>query len=685
MRLLETARALGYKLLDTAAGLHSFHGATKAQWWGIDTVRAYQDTMLRLVVDHAYRTVPYYRDLMRAAGLGPADIRCVQDLRHLPVTTKHGLRDAGYEACVSSAYRGQRLHMQSTSGSSGMPFQVYREPANERRRTGFLLRALGTAGYRLGDPLLLVVEPAERGAIRFRMGINLGDVLIDGDDLYGDGVNIAARLEGLAEPGGIVLSAAAFDQVVGKLAVTARDLGQQTLKNIARPIHAYAIGDFARTTTVTAGRRWPVLAAALAGLVAATAAGLFWTLEQVPSTVTSAGPKPVGERRVIAVLPFANLADPADAYFSDGLTEDVAGALAKFGDLAVIDPAASLTVRDRNANVADVGRDLGAHYLVRGTVRRDGPQVRVSVQLVEAGTGALLWSERYDVALSDIFRVQDDITRQLAGALAVRLDQLEQARIATKPPGSLEAYDLVLRGRQLARQGTRASNREARAILADAVAKDPSYAPAQVALGDALRDYAISGWTEFPQDAIAQAEGAAHAALALDPDLASASRLLGDIFMTRQQYDLALAEYDRALAANPSDAGSYASRGDGLAWAGDQAAAAASLEAARKLNPGIGYSSLGLTYYLVGRYQDAVAMLDRGLPSESVPYARAINLAVLAASHAQLGNAEAAAQSRAELAKLSPFFDRDLLLGQLRSEADRAHLRKGLAKAGIGS
>ena len=350
----------------------------------------------------------------------------------------------------------------------------------------------------------------------------------------------------------------------------------------------------------------------------------------------------------------------------------------------MIDPAASLTERDRNANVADVGRALGAHYLVRGTVRRDGPQVRVSVQLVEAGTGALLWSQRYDVALSDIFQVQDDIIRQVAGAMAVRLDQLEQARIATKSPGSLEAYDLVLRGRQLLRQGTRASNREARAILADAVAKDPSYAPAQVALGDALREYGLSGWTEFPEDAIAQAERAAHAALALDPGLASASRLLGNIFMTRQQYDLALAEYDRAIAANPSDAESYAYRGDGLVWAGNQVAAVASLEAAQKLNPGIGYGSLGLSYYLVGRYPEAIAMLDRGLPSEPVPFARAANLAVLAASHAQLGNAEAAARSRAELAKVSPFFDRDILLGQLRSEADRARLREGLANAGIG-
>ncbi len=521
-------------------------------------------------------------------------------------------------------------------------------------------------------------------AIRFRMGINLGDVLIDGDDLYGDGVNIASRLEGLAEPGGVVLSAAAYDQVVGKVAVAARDLGQQTLKNIARPIHAYAIGGPARPTSGIARRRWPVLAMALVGLVAAAAAGLLWIWERSPTPVGNVEPKPVSERAAIAVLPFANLADPSDLYFSDGLTEDLATALAKFGDLAVIDPVASLAVRDRNADAQAVGRELGAQYLVRGTVRRDGSQVRVGIQLVDTRSGALLWSQRYDKSLSDIFRVQDEITRQVAGAMAVRLDQLEQARIATKPPGNLEAYDLVLHGRQLLRQGTRASNREARRILAEAVAKDPSYAPAQVALGDALRDYGLSGWTEFPEDASAQAEQAAHAALALDPGLASAHRLLGDIFMTRHQYDLALAEYDRAIAANPSDAGSYASRGDGLVWAGDQPAAVASLEAAQKLNPGIGYGSLGLSYYLVGRYADAISMLDRGLPSEPIPYAHAANLAVLAASHAQLGDAEAAARARAELARVSPFFDRDILLGQLRVEADRAHLRKGLAMAGIG-
>ena len=396
-------------------------------------------------------------------------------------------------------------------------------------------------------------------AIRFRMGINLGDVLIDGDDLYGDGVNIAARLEGLAEPGGIVLSAAAFDQVSGKLPVAFRDLGERSLEEHlatgaclchrrGRPARrkgarraapmAYCRGSASRSWLAAARR--PVLG--IAGCRA---------------LVPSGAPKPVGERPAIAVLPFTNLADPADAYFSDGLTEDVAGMLARFGDLAVIDPAASLSVRDRNAEVAAIGRELGARYLVRGTVRRDDKRLRVTVQLVETPGGALRWSQSYDVAQADVFGVQDDITQQLAGAMAVRLDQLEQARLATAPPGSLDVYDLVLRGRSLVADGTRASNREARRILAEAVAKDPGYAPAQVALGRALFEYGINGWTEFPRDAIAEAESAAHAALTLDPDLASAYRLLANVYMSRLQFDLALAELDRALAANPSDAESY--------------------------------------------------------------------------------------------------------------------------------
>jgi phenylacetate-CoA ligase len=162
MTPLDVARVHARKLRDAAAGLRSFHRAIRTQRWDAEKIRAYQDAKLRVLVEHAFRTVPYYRDLMRDAGLRPSDISHVADLRHIPLTTKQDLRDAGHEACVSSAYRGQQLHVQSTSGSSGIPFKAYREHAAERRRTGFLLRALATAGYRLGDPLLLVVEPAER-------------------------------------------------------------------------------------------------------------------------------------------------------------------------------------------------------------------------------------------------------------------------------------------------------------------------------------------------------------------------------------------------------------------------------------------------------------------------------------------------------------------------------------------
>jgi class 3 adenylate cyclase/TolB-like protein/Tfp pilus assembly protein PilF len=519
---------------------------------------------------------------------------------------------------------------------------------------------------------------AEVDAIRFRIGINLGDVLVDGNDLYGDSVNIAARLEDLADAGGVVLSAAAFDQVSGKLPVAFRDLGERTLKNMARPVRVYALGK--ALTSLPRRHRRHGLAALVALIACGGVAGVWWWRDAA-APVESRSIVAPAERPAVAVMPFTNLADPADSTFGDGLTEDIAATLARFGELAVIDPAAT---RDRRAagDSAAAGRELGARYLVGGTVRRDGSRVRVTAQLVEAETAAILWSQRYDAALADIFKVQDDITRELASALAVRLDQLEQQRIAARPPESLEVYELVHLGRKLLSKGTRAGNREARQVLAEAVAKDPSYGPAQAALGTALFDLAINGWTEFPQEALAQAEQAAHAALSVDPDLASASRLLGQIFITRRQLSLALAVIDRALAANPSDARSYEIRGDVLMWSGDQPAAAATLEAAQRLNPSLGHLDLGIVYYLLGRYDDASAMLTRGLPSLRLPADRAAAASVLAASYAQPGD-DAAARTRTELAKVAPFFDQEFFLSLFRLESDRAHLRDGFAKAGI--
>jgi adenylate cyclase len=524
--------------------------------------------------------------------------------------------------------------------------------------------------------------------IRFRIGVNLGDVLIEGEDVYGDGVNIAARLEALADPGGVVLSAAAYDQVAGKLPLVFRDLGERKLKNIARPVRIYALGGAARAEP--AGRPpgrlrlWAGVAAAL--LIAAGGAAWLALRPEVTAPAGADAAASLQAHKAVAVLPFTNLADPADSSFSDGLTEDIAGALARFGELTVIDPAATRSLRDDAAtSLTATARTLGARYLVRGTVRREAAQVRVTAQLLEAETGAILWSERYDAALAEIFRVQDDITRALAAAMAVRLDQLEQQRIAASPPDSLEAYELVLRGRKLLGEGTRAANREARRILVEAVTRDPGYAPAHWALGQALFDWAINGWTEFPDDALAQAERAAHSALAIDAGYANANRLLGQIFVTRRQLDLALAEVERALAANPSDARSHEIRGDVLMWSGDQPAAATALETAQRLNPDLGHADLGIVYYLLGRYGDAVGMLTRGLPRARLPSDRSAMLAVLAASHAKLGDPAAAARARAELAKVDPFFDRDLLITLFLSDADRALLRDGLALAGIGA
>jgi adenylate cyclase len=528
-------------------------------------------------------------------------------------------------------------------------------------------------------------DRTEDERIRFRIGINLGDVLIDGDDLYGDGVNIAARLEHLAEPGGIVLSAAAFDQVTGKLPVAFRDLGERRLKNIARPVRVYALEASAGAPAAGARwlrRNWRALVAAALLTTSAGVGSAVWLLNWHQAPDGAAPQVPLAERPAIAVLPFTNLADPTDGYFSDGLTEDIASALAKFGDLAVIDPKASFA-EGRGGDLATITRQLGARYVVRGTVRRDGARVRVSAQLVEGSTGALRWSQSYDVSQTDVFAVQDDSTRQLAGTLAVRLDQLEQIRIATKPPDSLEVYDLVLRGRRLTSEATRAGNREARRILAAAVARDPNYAPAWAALGQALIEQSFNGWTEFPDDARAEAEKAAHAALALDPSLAGAHGLLGNIFLTRKQFDLALAELDLALAANPSDAQSYERRGDVLMWSGDQPAAIASLEAAQRLNPTGIYGNLGMSYYLIGRYRDAVSVLTRSLAGESGPMFRTTALAILAASYAQLGDSDGAARTRAELASVAPFFDTELFVSQFGSERDRARLSDGLAKAGI--
>ena len=297
--------------------------------------------------------------------------------------------------------------------------------------------------------------PAERRQT-FRIGLHLGDVIASDDDVFGDTVNLAARLQGVAEPGAIVVSAAVYEQVRDKLALPFRDLGNRSVKNIDRPIHVYTLDHSALAEGASAPprprrrARMAVAAAAVASVLLAVAGGLaYFSGHLLPAEeAVAAAPVPIETGLSVAVLVFANQSgDPAQDYFSDGLTEDITRALGRFRQLTVLSYGAVLPFRGRNVSPQEIGRALRARYIVGGTVRRMGPRVRVTVQLSDAMTGTQLWSDHYDDDLGDIFAVQDRIARRIAGTLATNLQQLAVQQSLRKPTDNLDAYDMLLRGR----------------------------------------------------------------------------------------------------------------------------------------------------------------------------------------------------------------------------------------------
>jgi TolB-like protein len=385
--------------------------------------------------------------------------------------------------------------------------------------------------------------PPER-RLELRIGVNLGDVIVDGDNIFGDGVNIAARLEALARPGTVCISQTVYDQVRNKLDLDYRPLGSHRVKNIAEPVRAYAVGPPASVPRPRIVRR-PLVAAALI-LVLAVAGLATWVfhvgagrellgLGAAPKPVdvaTLAAPARLAGRPSVAVLPFKNLSgDTSQDFFSDGITEDVVTALGRFSNLLVIAKSASFPFKGSNAAPADIGRRLDARYLLEGSIRRSGDRVRVNVELTEAVTGVHVWSETYDAEAKDIFAVQDDIARRVVAAAAVKLTRFERERALTKPTENLAAYEYVLRGREFLSHVSREKKDEAAALFQRAIDLDPSYAAAYAALGGAHFEAVVSGWTEFRQDETEQAEKLAQKALALDPTTTSAYRLLAIINM----------------------------------------------------------------------------------------------------------------------------------------------------------
>ena len=537
--------------------------------------------------------------------------------------------------------------------------------------------------------------PQERRML-FRIGINLGDVIVDGERIYGDGVNVAARLESLAAAGGICVSRSAFDQIDNKFTFGCEELGDLRVKNIARPIGVYRVwadGDSTGCRSVRKAGLSPALLKAACGLLAlALLAGafFFWVEAHRPErSLTTAPPSgavlpAAAHKASIAILPFNNIGgNPEQEYFSEGMTNDIITDLSKFHELFVIASNTVFTYKGKAASIEVVAQDLGVSYVLEGSVQKSGQRVRINVQLVDAVAGNPIWAERYTGDMKNIFSLQNDIVQAIVANLAVKIPSAERARVVHKGTGNLQAYDYLLKGYNYYYRRTRAANIQAAEMFEKAIALDPNYAAAYVALGMTEFDKVSYGWTEFPHQALDRAQELAQRGLTLDETNSALHHLLGVIFALRNQYEPAIGELERALELNPNDADSYEALGWIRLWSGQTDAAVESLELALHLDrsaPRNTLMHLGMAYYLKERYRDAIAILEKGLIQW--PEFSGLHI-VLAAAYAQTDRMEAALRAASEVRRLEPFFELDSFGRALQNPSDRDELIVGLRKAGL--
>ena len=524
----------------------------------------------------------------------------------------------------------------------------------------------------------------------FRIALHLGDIIVSDEDVFGDAVNVASRLEALAEPGSIVLSDSVYEQVRDKVAFPFRALGPRTLKNIDRPIHLFAL-DVASMTepgsppVVARASSRRVVWAGVAAAVIVLAAGAFMFLaDRDVSKVSTSGVATSDNALSLAVLVLTNQSgDPAQDYFSDGLTEDITAALGRFKALTVVAYKAVLPYKGKQDTPSEIGRALNARFIVGGSVRKMGDRIRVTAQLSDAANGTQLWADQYDDELTDVFAVQQRIARRVAGTLASSLQQIALQYSLRKPTDNLDAYDLVLRGRALESDATRSGNRTARELLERATQLAPAYADAHAELAAAYFQRAAFGWSEFPQDDVDTAIQLAQKAIAIDDDCVLAHSLLARAYTAQAKYNLGLAESDRALELNPSDAEANAARGAVLLWTGRIDEAIAAAETANRLNASLGPETalnLGIAYLLKRRYADAIKLLEvariryPAYPLLDYP---------LAGAYAELGHVEDAQHAVDQGNVKNPHFELATFGSRFQDRALQRQVQASLRKAGV--
>jgi len=550
-------------------------------------------------------------------------------------------------------------------------------------------------------------ELAERNAeipygrrMEFRIGINLGDVVEEGDRIYGDGVNLAARMEGLAEGGGICISGTVYDQVKNKIGLEYEYLGEQSVKNISQPVRVYQVLSFpdAAAHRVVKSKsaiekKWRnaslVLAAAL---IIVVGAAMFWNF-YIRSTLPPE--KAVSELRMdiplpdqpsIAVLPFVNMSDdPKQNYFSDGLTEDIITGLSKIPRLFVIARNSVFTYKGRPVKIRQVGRELGVQYVLEGSVRKAGNRVRITAQLANAATGGHLWAESYDRDLKDIFALQDEITEMIMISLEVKLTEGQQARIWRKGTANRKAYEMTLRALESYRLMTKDGNQRARQLYKEATVLDPKYPVPIVGLSYTYWTDVIFGWSRSPSESIAQAVELAQKALALDDSLADTRVLLGNIYLMKKQYELAMEELDKAVALNPNGADVNALLGLMLRYLGRAEEAVERLEKAIRLNPippAWYLYNLGDAYRLARRYEEAIGLFKKAIHQNSDHFLAWI---YLTATYGQMGREEEARAAADKVLRVSHKFLVEPYAKRLpyKNQDDIKSLIDALHKAGL--
>ncbi len=484
--------------------------------------------------------------------------------------------------------------------------------------------------------------------IEFRIGINIGDIIFEDGDIFGDGVNIAARVEQLADVGGICITAAVATQIADRLEVLIEDLGEKRLKNISRPVQLFRVGLEAIT---------------------------------LPQPEDAGTVKRTVSKPSIVVLPFTNMSGDADQeFFVDGLTEDIITELSRRHELFVISRNSSFVYKNKAVNLREVAEKLGAQYLVEGSVRKSGDRVRVTVQLIDAANDTHIWADKYDRKLDDIFAIQDEVTAAIAATLPGRVEAAQRDQLARNKPANMAAYECALAAKVLHHRGTVADNKQAQSLIDRAIALDPGYAHAHAWRACILGQAWVHGWCEDKEAIWDEVVAELDRALALDDNDADVHRILAAVNVNNNALTTARYHQERALSLNPNYDLVVVQQGELLTWLGRPEEGVEWIRKAMRLNPHHPerfWSHLGKAHFAARQYGEAVEAFMHLSVMDHVQHA------FLAACYGWLGD-EIAAQAHLEKVRgLAPEFEIDSFLATLHyaQDSDFEHLREGLRKA----